>query len=313
MRRNTDMAIKLGVSGWAISGVYDPPFEEGLEQLGKLGFQGTELIVSSRNMMDEYFTEERCDKLRRQLDSYGMEVSEFVVYKDLLVGMSLLDKEKKEEAYRIFERGAQITKALGCGIINTVSHWIPGLQAPVPYPPSYVYPNVPGVNLFEPKMVMTYPEFDWDELWDNYVDSVRTVCDIADQYGLKFALEGHPHVIVSHVDSFIRLYKEVGRKNLGMNYDTSMQGDQREYQPISLRKLGKKRLLHMHVRDSDSVACHQLPIGCGVYDWDGIITELKKMDFDGYLSLEYAKYADPIRWLTFSKRYLEEVIDRIYQ
>ena len=28
------MAIKLGVSGWAISGVYDPPFEEGLEQLG---------------------------------------------------------------------------------------------------------------------------------------------------------------------------------------------------------------------------------------------------------------------------------------
>ena len=168
-----------------------------------------------------------------------------------------------------------------------------------------------GVSEFEPKLVMRYPDFDWDKLWENYVDSVRTACQIAGRYGLKFALEGHPHVIVSHVDSFLRLHKEVGCANLGMNYDTAMQGDQREHQGISIRKLGKDRLFHMHVRDSDSLTCHQLPIGCGVIDWNCVIDELKKMDYDGYLSLEYAKYADPVRWLSFSRDYLMRIIEDI--
>ena len=138
------MAIKLGVSGWAISGNYDPPFEDGIERLGKLGFDGIELIVSSRALMDEYFTKERCEDLLFKIESRGMKVSQFVVYKDLLKGMALYDPEAKAEAFKAFERGAQITKALGCDIINTVSPWIPGLTCPVPYPPSYVYPNVPG-------------------------------------------------------------------------------------------------------------------------------------------------------------------------
>ena len=52
-----------------------------------------------------------------------------------------------------------------------------------------------------------------------------------------------------------------------MNYDTGMQSDQREHVPISIRKLGS-RIFHLHVRDSDSLVVHQLPIGQGLLDWD---------------------------------------------
>lgn len=305
------MAVKLGISGWALTGIYDPPFEESIDILGNLGFQGIELIVSTRSMMEEYYTEKRCGDLRRQIEGKDMQVSQFVVYKDLLAGMSLYEVDEKAEAFRIFEDGCRIARALGSDIINTVSHWIPGLSCPVPYPPAYVYTNIPGLAKYEPKLVMDYPEFEWDRLWDNYMDSLRTACDIAEQYGLKFALEGHPHVIVGHVDSFLRAYKEVAKPNFGMNYDTSMQADQREHPGISLRKLGRQRLLHLHVRDDDSLSCHQAPVGCGLIDWDAVIRELKKMDFDGFLSLEVANYREPVRWIKFSRDYLRETIERV--
>ena len=305
------MAIKIGVSGWALGNVYDPPFEESIEKLGDIGFKGIELIVSTESLMSEYYTEKRCFDLRKQIENKGMQVSQFVVYKDLLAGMALYEPAEKEKAYKIFEDGCRITRDLGSEIINTVSHWIPGLNCVVPYPPAYVYPNVPGLSSYEPKLVMNYPDFDWDRLWDNYIDSLKSICDIAANYGLAFALEGHPHVIVSHVDSFLRAHKEAARKNFGMNYDTSMQADQREHPAMSLRKLGKQRLMHMHVRDDDSLASHQVPVGMGLIDWDGVVMELKKMDFDGFLSIEISKYKDPVRWLKFSKEYLEEVIGRV--
>jgi sugar phosphate isomerase/epimerase len=122
-------------------------------------------------------------------------------------------------------------------------------------------------------------------------------------------LEGHPHVIVSHTDSFLAFHKDVGRDNFGMNYDTGMQTDQREHVPVSIRKLGK-RIFHLHVRDSDSLVVHQLPIGQGLLDWDAIIAELINIDYDGYLSIELGGYLEPTRWVKESRDYLARVLDR---
>jgi sugar phosphate isomerase/epimerase len=94
-----------------------------------------------------------------------------------------------------------------------------------------------------------------------------------------------------------------------MNYDTGMQTDQREHVPISIRKLGK-RIFHLHVRDSDSLVVHQLPIGQGLLDWDAIVGELIATGYDGYLSIELGGYLDPARWVAESRDYLARVIER---
>ncbi|MGI9863004.1 sugar phosphate isomerase/epimerase family protein [Moorella naiadis] len=304
------MSIKIGCTAWSLTPTYNPPFDDAIDTIAELGFQGVELIVTNRQEMDEYYTPAQCARLAKQVASHNMRVSEFVVYAHMIEGLASLDKAKRATALADFEHGAKIAKALGSEIINTVSHWIPGLTAPIPYPPGYVYVTVPGVQRFQPKLTFKYPDFDWEQIWNNYVESMRLCAEIAAHYGLRFALEGHPHVIVSHTDSFLRLFEHAKNDNLGMNFDTGMQADQREYIPISIKKLGNK-IFHMHVRDSDSLVTHQLPIGQGVLDWYAILGALKQVGYHGFLSIELGSYTDPVRWLVESKNYLERVLTEL--
>jgi sugar phosphate isomerase/epimerase len=302
--------MKLGCSVWSITGRYGPPYGDALETIAELGFDGTELIVSSTDEMDKFFSPAQSAELRTRLQRLNLELSQFVVYKDMINGLASMDPARINEALEIFERGCAIASALGTDTINTVSHWIPGLTSPNPYPPAFIHVSKSPIGSFSPKMSFSYPAFDWEELWSSYVTAIQRACDIAANHGLRFTLEGHPHVIVSHVDSFIAFHREVARPNFGMNYDTGMQSDQREHVPVSIRKLGR-RLFHMHIRDSDLLVVHQLPVGQGLLDWDAIVSELVDAGYDGYLSIELGGYIDPVRWVRESREYLLRVLDGV--
>lgn len=301
--------MKLGCSVWSLTGRYGPPYGDALETIAGLGFEGTELIVKSTDEIRDHFSPAQCAQMRDRLSGLGLQLSQFVAYKDMIDGLASMDPARIETALEIFEQCCAISQAVGTDTINTVSHWIPGLTSPNPYPPAFVHVSKSPQGAFSPKITFSYPEFDWDELWSSYVSSIQRCCDIAAGYGLRFTLEGHPHVIVSHTDSFLAFHREVARANFGMNYDTGMQTDQREHVPISIRKLGQ-RLFHLHVRDSDSLVVHQLPIGQGLLDWDAIVGELIAAGYDGFLSIELGGYLDPERWVRESREYLARVIER---
>lgn len=300
--------LKLGCSVWSLTGSYSPPYGDALATIAKLGFEGTELIVQSTDEVQQYFGPSQRLQMRDQLAGLGLQLSQFVVYKDMINGLASMDPTRIQTAVEIFEECCDVARAVGTSTINTVSHWIPGLTSPNPYPPAFVHVSRSPQGAFWPKLSFEYPPFDWEELWASYVSSIQRCCDIAANYGLRFTLEGHPHVIVSHTDSFLAFHRDVDRQSFGMNYDTGMQADQREHAPIAIRKLGK-RLFHMHVRDSDSVVVHDLPIGQGVLDWPAIVTELINVGYDGFLSIELGGYRDPARWVRESRDYLARVLD----
>jgi len=300
--------MKIGCAAFNFTPKYGPPFEEAIEIIGELGFDGCELIVSSREQMDNYFTDDRIDKIKSLFNKYDMVMSEFVVYAHMIEGLTSFNKEDKQIALRDFEEGVKITKKLESKIINTVSHWIPGLKAPVDYPPSYIHPNVKGINYFSPKLKFDFPhDMDWEATWDNYVDSIRQCAKIAENYGIKFALEGHPHVIVGTTDAFLRLFDQIDSEYLGMNYDTGHQYTQREYPPISFKKLGSK-IFHIHARDTDGLISNNLPIGQGILDWEEIISVLKNIGYDGFLSLELGKYREAKKYNKESLNYLRNLL-----
>jgi sugar phosphate isomerase/epimerase len=301
--------MKLGCSVWSLTGRYGPPYDDALETIAELGFEGTELIASSTDQIRDFFSPAQCAQMRDRLSGLGLRMSQFVAYKDMIDGLASMDPARIKTALEIFEQCCAIAEAAGTDTINTVSHWIPGLTSPNPYPPAFVHVSKSPQGSFSPKISFDYPAFDWDEVWSSYVSSIQRCCDIAAGYGLRFTLEGHPHVIVSHTDSFLAFHQEVARENFGMNYDTGMQTDQREHVPISIRKLGR-RLFHLHVRDSDSLVVHQLPIGQGLLDWDAIVAELIAIGYDGYLSIELGGYLDAARWVRESRDYLARVIER---
>lgn len=300
--------MKIGCAVWNFTPKFGPPFEEEIEIIGELGFDGCELIVSTRDQMDSYFTDDRIGKIKSLCNKYNMCISEFVVYANMIKGLASFNQEDKQIALRDFEKGVEIAKKLESNIVNTVSHWIPGLTAPVDYPPSYIHPNINGVNYFYPKLKFNFPhDMDWEAIWANYVDSIRQCTKIAESYGIKFALEGHPHVIVGTTDAFLRLFDQVDSEYLGMNYDTSMQYIQREYPPISFKKLGLK-IFHIHARDTDGLITHNFPIGQGIFDWEEIISVLKNISYNGFLSLELGHYKDAKKYNKESLNYLRSLL-----
>lgn len=300
--------MKIGCAAFNFTRHYEAPFEEAIRAIGELGFEGFELIVSSRKDMDEYYTLERIKKLVKLYQSYNLTLSEFVIHAALIDGLASFDKERKKKSIEIFKKGVKIAQDLGTKIVCTVSHWPEGLKAPVPYPPSYLYPSISGSDQFSPKLKLELPpNFSWDEVWRNYVSSMKICADIVKDNNMFFALESHTYVIVSSTDAYLRLFDQVNSSNIGANLDTGYPFIQREYVPSAIHKL-KGRLFHVHIRDGDGVLNINLPAGMGIIDWDEVIKALEDIGYDGFLSFELSMYKNPGRYLKSAKKYLESIL-----
>lgn len=304
--------MKLGCCTWNFTHPhYEAPYEDAVRAVGELGFQGIEMIVFTKKDLEEYYTPRKVEELRQLIRSQGLQISEFVLYAYCADGLASLRSDQRDDALETFDRAARVARDLGSETINIVSHWIEGLRAPVPYPPSYIHPYVPGIDRVDPKLRMSLPEdFDWQATWQNYVESMRACTEIAASHGLTFTIEGHANVIVSGTDAMLRLFDAIPSQSIAANFDTAWHLIQREYLPVSIAKLGN-RIRHVHVRDGDGNTNYNLPPGQGITDWHGVIAALHSVGYDGFISLELGQYKEPGRYAKEAKEYLERVIREV--
>ena len=297
--------MNVGCCGWSLGWLTDS--ETAINRIGEMGFKGIELILNEKKQLDEYYSRSKVKKLAEMVRSYDLAVSQFVIHAPLLDG--LVTQDGREEALAVFRRGTEIAEQLGTNIINTVTHYLPGFSAPVDFLGNYVYVYVPGMKRLNTKFTMSLPDsVEWEKTWRTYVESIALCADIAQDADLLFSLELHTYGLVSNTDAFLKLYDDVGAKNLGINMDTGFHFAQREYLPMSIHKLGKK-LVNMHTRDGDGLVCyHQIP-GYGIIDWQSLVTALKKIGYNGFLDLETDFYGeDTDKILKGSKVYLENLL-----
>jgi sugar phosphate isomerase/epimerase len=119
---------------------------------------------------------------------------------------------------------------------------------------------------------------------------------------MLFTIEHHTHCIIHDASSFLLLCKDIPDKALGYNMDVGWTQIQREYPPVAISKV-KDRLYNLHIRDIDGAMRQFVHIGEGVMDFAGIIRELKKIGYNGYISLEQDGHPGDMK--ATSKRYLE--------
>ena len=301
--------MKIGCAAWCFTHPhYAPPYEDAIKTIGRLGLQGLELIAFTIEDLQTYYTKARVKELRKLYSGYGLMLSEFVLYSYLVEGLLGKDPIVKTKAMDVFKKGLEISQDLGATIINMVSNWPPELKAPIAYPPTYIHPNVNGVQLFDPKLRMDLPaNFNAPEVWNTYIDSLARMVELASAAGMRLALEGHAQVIVGTTDAFLRAADRIPSPSFGTNLDVAWQFLQREYVPWSIYKL-RERILHVHVRDGDGLFCYNLPPGNGVIDWNGVVRALKEVGYDGFLSFELSGYLEPERYVKQGKEYLERVL-----
>lgn len=301
--------MKIGCHVSALKNPRKAPYEEAVENAGRLGFAGVELIAMDRQELDEYYTPERIKSLRKLARDNQLTITQFAVYSTACEGMVSLDSREQDEGLRVFEQGIKVCKELGCETVNLVAHWPLGLKAPIDYPPTYIYPVVRGMSrIASPKVTMELPQpFDWSALWDNYTASLRTVTQMAADNGVKLAIEGHTHVMVSGADAMLRLFDQLDSPAIAVNFDTSWHFIQREYLPMSIAKL-KGKIAHVHLRDADGLLFYGLPPGQGVIDWHGVVRALAGIGYDGFLSFEFSGFDENLRIAREAKDYMERIL-----
>jgi sugar phosphate isomerase/epimerase len=298
---------KVGCLSWCFhdfSPGVDP--EPAIDIIGDLGFDGLELIVTARGDIKDFWTDTRIDQYRQKLERKKLGVSQFVLFQPVVEDLSSTNPEERQRALDLFEAGCRIGKKLGAPIINIVAPWARELKGPSDYLPRYY--EIPNPRPGEKFHIAIADGFDWDRVWDQYVETTRACLARAKAQGLKFSIEQHTHCLVPDAASFLRLWDAIRDPDLGYNLDAGWTLLQREYPPLAIHKV-RKQLMNLHGRDIDGLMRQFVHIGQGVMDFQAIIDTLKRIGFSGYISLEQDKHAGDMQ--VTCRRYLQLMRDYI--
>jgi len=208
------------------------------------------------------------------------------LFQPVVEDLSSTNPAAREQALDNFEAGCRIGKKLGAPMINIVAPWARELKGPTTYLPRFY-------EIANPKPGQKYhidiaEGFDWDRVWDAYVQTTKACLSRAKAHGMKFSIEQHTHCLVPDAASFLRLWDRIGDDDLGYNIDVGWTLLQREYPPVAIHKVGR-HLMNVHMRDIDGLMRRFPAFGRGVMDIQAIITALNNVGFNGFASIEQDK------------------------
>lgn len=320
------MAIKLGCTVWTLmSPDYKAPYEEAITKVADAGFQGIELMVNDEQELDEYWTEEKIEDIKQLLHEKDLELIQLCMFQNLIGGLASRDTRKKEQALHNYRRVCKLAKSLGAKAVNIVSP-CPEDDVKVRTTatlPEYYYLNIPDMVLpggeprcvegwrFDAKFRLYFSEsFNWEELWENFIESMKEIETISKVEKIKCNIENRYNTMTPHTDSILRMFRRLNSQYIGVNFNTAQAFLQREILPWAAHKYGE-HLSNVRAGDGDGLACYNLPIGAGITYWEGIIEALCEIDYDGYISFEWLNDADKEENVKDSLEYLKRKINKV--
>lgn len=155
-----------------------------------------------------------------------------------------------------------------------------------------------------------------DSQWKEVRDDLAKLAHYAKDRGIRVVIEPEPPVLlvgeagkpcerlIGRLDDVERMLAEVNAENMGALLDIGHVYVVRENLLDVIEKLDKK-IFHVHVEDIiDRIHCHFIP-GTGMVDFEGAFRALKKVGYEGFLSVELEMHVDePDRGALESIQYL---------
>jgi protein FrlC len=143
-----------------------------------------------------------------------------------------------------------------------------------------------------------FVEDDMRQAWNRTKESLKQITDHAAKKGITIALEFRISVadrttyIVHKLDDALLMIEDVGAENLGVLIDVNHAALDL-YMNIGeqIEKAGDK-LVHMHISDSPLGVHRHLPIGEGKVQWPLVFKILKKIGYQGWITLEMEEVQD---------------------
>jgi sugar phosphate isomerase/epimerase len=272
---------------------HEPIFRH-IEWCEKRAFSGIELGSKSLGHFTHTFDDRFVREVSESLTSHSVQPAQFSSTFVLRYVVNSSRKGASETLNLIFDRIARMS----CKVVAIGASEVPGTS------PTYnsAFPEGP------PSRIQVSEGFSWVSAWEKYLSALSLCVDLAEDYGLKLALEPRPREMMSSTDSLLNLFRDIHSSNLGALVDTANLFVQREYIPLSLHKLGDK-IFAVHLTDSDGLIEHHWAPGQGKIDWQEVIKAFSSVGYAGLFTIEsFPALRNPEREFLQGKSFLERLM-----
>jgi len=133
-----------------------------------------------------------------------------------------------------------------------------------------------------------YPGMDWLQ----NLETTRSLVKIAEEYGVKIAIENVPEsyqFLMKSVEDFTKFYAETN-EDIGLTLDVGHANinDQIDH---FLTTFGG-RIVHMHLSDNDGKSDQHLGIGYGSVDWERFAATIRRTNYDKIVIVESVEHVE---------------------
>lgn len=141
-----------------------------------------------------------------------------------------------------------------------------------------------------------------DEEWSSFVKNVRTVCERANQWGVRPVIHPHAGSYIEFADDIERIVRDIPYEVAGLCLDTGHLYYSR-MNPVEMLKKYADRLDYVHFKDVNQAVYEQVlskhirffdgcgegtmcPVGTGALDYPAIKQALEEIGYSGYITIE---------------------------
>jgi sugar phosphate isomerase/epimerase len=144
---------------------------------------------------------------------------------------------------------------------------------------AYVWVFHPGLKT---GISMFYPNMDWRQ----NVETARLLFKVANDYGVRIAIENVPEpypFLMKSVEHFVKFYEEIN-EDIGLALDVghaNINGQIESFMETFLSKI-----VHVHAHDNDGKSDQHLGIGYGTVNWENFAKALRRTSYDKVIVIE---------------------------
>jgi sugar phosphate isomerase/epimerase len=255
------------IFGYSTNAFTNYSLTEALRKIAALGFAGTEIMCDRPHLYPPDFDQEALDDIKQVLDTNNLRVTNLNSFTLFAVGdtylPSWIEDQPERRLVRIqhTQQCLHIAKTLGCRNISI--------------PPGG--PLAGGTR---------------KEAMALFHQGLETVIPTAEELNIKLLVEPEPDLLIERTDEFKEFIKDVHSPMVGINFDIGHFFCAGENPAHALEELFQW-VGHVHLEDiGKSRIHHHLVPGDGAVDFAEVFQTMKRLGYDGDITLELYPYAN---------------------
>lgn len=264
---------------------FNYPLKEAVTRIAEAGYQGVEVWGGRPHAYRNDLTEAELKDIRSLIEDKGVEVSAFIPAQ-FRYPISLVNPKEKirKDSINYIKESFNTAIALGTHKVTVC----------------------PGHTLYGQSL---------EDAWQLLRESLKMLVEHAQKQDIILLLEPAHRMetdLVITVDDALRIIKEIGSDRLGVLLDVGHAFINRESLADCIKKLtSSESIFHIHINDNDGLMDSHLIPGEGKINFIPLLEELKRIDYQGLLTVElgFQYITDPDAAVHKSKQFFQQWSD----